>query len=132
MEKESNSKLYAVYGTLRKGYGNHRILDNEHCEYLGTQRTTPEFKMVTLGGFPGVIPDGSSSVTIEVYRVNHPTVDQRLDWLEGYPSFYQKTQVETEWGTADMYILSESGYGRHTVIPSGDWAEHVGKRTNSR
>lgn len=119
--------LYAVYGTLRKGHGNHRLLNNEFCTLLGTTKTAPKFKMVSLGGFPGVIPDGGGeqAVTIEVYEVNHPEVEQRLDWLEGYPSFYNKMEIDTEFGKADMYILDEARYGSRPIVESGDWNQFV-------
>ena len=117
--------LYAVYGTLRKGFGNYnRLLNNEHCEYLGTQRTDPNFTMVSLGGFPVVIPSGKKEVTIEVFRVNQPRIDKQLDFLEGYPSFYQKMKIQTQWGEADMYILSEDYLGKKEV-ESGDWKEFI-------
>lgn len=123
---EQKSNLYAVYGTLRRGFGNYqRLLDNEHCEFLGEQLTSPEFKMVSLGGFPGVIPGGKQKVTIEVFRVNNPKVEEHLDWLEGYPSFYQKMEVQTEWGKANMYILSEEKYGDRSIVESGDWKKHI-------
>ena len=123
MSKTGN--LYAVYGTLRKGFGNYnRLLNNEHCEYLGTQRTDPNFTMVSLGGFPGVIPSGKKEVTIEVFRVNQPRIDKQLDFLEGYPSFYQKMKIQTQWGEADMYILSEDYLGKKEV-ESGDWKEFI-------
>jgi gamma-glutamylcyclotransferase (GGCT)/AIG2-like uncharacterized protein YtfP len=128
--KETTGNLYAVYGTLRQGFGNWNwILNNEDCEYLGTQRTEADFRMVSLGGFPGVIPGGNQSVVIEVFRVNNPAIDVRLDRLEGYPRFYDKMKVETEWGTADMYILGED-YASHTPVPNGDWKEFVNSKKN--
>lgn len=118
--------LYAVYGTLRKGFGNHRLLDNEHCTLLGTQRVNG-FKMVSLGGYPGLIPvEGKSDeVTIEVYSVKSPKVEQQLDWLEGYPRFYGKMEVNTKWGVANVYILTEVEYGKNTLVTNGDWKEHI-------
>lgn len=131
MEKNSQDPkpaLYAVYGTLRRGFGNYsRHLDNEFSTYLGTERTQPEFTMVSLGGFPGVIPDGKESVTIEVFEVNSPRVEKGLDYLEGYPSFYGKMKIDTKWGEANMYILDNS-YLTRSKVPSGDWAEHIGKK----
>jgi gamma-glutamylcyclotransferase (GGCT)/AIG2-like uncharacterized protein YtfP len=127
MEPQGN--LYAVYGTLRKGFGNHRLLDNEYSERLGTFKTNPEWKMVSLGGFPGVIPNGSQVITVEVYRVTNPMVERRLDMLESYPSFYGKTKIETPWGTADMYTLTEEEYGHLTPVPSGDWIQWTEERT---
>lgn len=129
--KETEGILVAVYGTLRKGWGNHRLLDNEYCTYLGTTRTEPSYKMVSLGAFPGVIEGGDKSITIEVYSVNSKKVEQQLDWLEGFPSFYQKAQLMTEWGTATMYVLSEEHYGSRTIITDGDWSEYI-KELRSR
>lgn len=130
MEKSQDPQapLYAVYGTLRKGFGNYeRLLNNKSCTYLGTQKTLPEFKMVSLRGFPGVIPGGDRSVVIEVFKVKSKDVEQRLDWLEGFPSFYQKMKVQTEWGEANMYILDER-YIDYPLVESGDWAEFIGKK----
>jgi gamma-glutamylcyclotransferase (GGCT)/AIG2-like uncharacterized protein YtfP len=129
MAEQKQGVLYAVYGTLRQGFGNYkRLLDNEFCEYLGTQKTSPDFKMVSLGGFPGVIPGGKQEIVIEVFRVNSPKVEQQLDWLEGYPNFYGKTTLPTQWGEANMYILTEERYGQAPVVESGDWKQHVGRR----
>lgn len=125
-QKEPQGKLYAVYGTLRQGFGNYkRLLDNKDCTYLGTQRTSADFKMVSLGGFPGVIPGGDQEVTIEVFQVNNPQIEKSLDYLEGYPRFYQKMTIKTNWGKADMYILSEEEYGHLTIVKSGDWSDYV-------
>jgi gamma-glutamylaminecyclotransferase len=135
-KEPQSGALYAVYGTLRKGYGNHRLLDNPYCELLGTIKTEPKFKMVSLGGFPGVIPnEGTQEVVVEIYRVNSENVEQRLDWLEGYPSFYNKTEIPTPWGTANMYILDEHRYGSNNIVESGDWNIHTSearKQFNNR
>lgn len=132
MQKENQNKnegvLYCVYGTLRRGFSNYnRLLNNDNCEYLGTQRLGDEYKMVSLGGFPGVIPGQKGEITIEVFRVNSANVEQHLDWLEGYPSFYGKTEVDTDWGTANMYVLDEATYGARPLVESGDWKKHVNK-----
>lgn len=124
--KEPQPPLFAVYGTLRNGFGNHHILNNTFCEFLGLFITKPEFKMVSLGGFPGVIIDApkeqlNQSIITEIYQVNHTAIEERLDRLEGYPEFYQKTKIKTPWGEAYMYILSEKKYGKFPIVTSGDW-----------
>src|SRR5687768_13262362 len=103
--QEPQGSLYAVYGTLRQGFGNNRLLQNEHSQYLGTQTKKFPFRMVSMGGFPGMIytPGKENTITIEVFRVTSPTVERRLDMLEGYPGWYDKQTVETEWGTAFIY-----------------------------
>lgn len=128
--KEPNGVLFAVYGTLRQNHGNNRLLRNQYSEYLGTERTTPNYKMVSLGGFPGVIENGNQQITIEVFRVTHPEVEANLDALEGYPHFYGRTTIETQWGTANMYVLDENRYGSRPIVVSGDWNEYIGKKVN--
>lgn len=125
-KSQDGGALYAVYGTLRRGFGNHRhYLDNEDCEYLGQQHIGPGFKMVSLGGFPGVIPDANAGeVVIEVFRVNSKDRERALDGLEGYPRFYGKIIVDTKWGKANMYTLDEARYGGYNPVPNGDWKEY--------
>lgn len=128
--QEQNGTLVATYGTLRHGLGNwSHFLNNEHCTFLGEQRTEPNYKMVSLGGFPGVILNGNQQITIDVFRVSSERVLKNLDSLEGYPSFYQKTDINTKWGKAKMYILSEEKYGNLSVIESGDWKEYRKSKT---
>lgn len=75
-----------VYGTLKKGRGNHGILGTSAM--LGEAITNEKF-YVTSVGFPYMIPEAESKgytalpVMGEVYEVNDPKVMQSLDWLEG-------------------------------------------------
>jgi gamma-glutamylcyclotransferase (GGCT)/AIG2-like uncharacterized protein YtfP len=56
-----------VYGTLRRGEANHHRL--AQATFLGEARTRPEFRLVDLGRFPGLLPGGSTAVVGEVYDV---------------------------------------------------------------
>lgn len=124
-KQEPKSPLYAVYGTLRKGFGNYqRILEGTDSEFLGTERAYIPFKMVSLGGFPGLVPSNDTKITLEVFRINNPAIERQLDLLEGYPDFYEKTKIATQWGEANIYYLHSERYKNYPVIPSGDWREH--------
>lgn len=103
------SNLVFVYGTLKQGYGNHRLLTE--AEKLGTAIVQD----VTLYdmGFPVAIDSDGDFVTGEVYRVDDEETMQRLDWLEGYPSFYDRKLVDTEHGQAWMYFQTEVNNLRH-------------------
>lgn len=120
------SKLYAVYGSLRKGLGNHTTLGN--APMVGVTKTNPEFTMVNLGGFPGVVKGGVTSITLEVYKVTNSTIEQNLDWLEGYEgpnnenNFYNKELIDTEFGKAYIYYLNSDIEG-DPIVESGDWYE---------
>lgn len=99
-----------VYGTLKRGYGNHsRLLS---AEFLGEVRV-PRFTLYAVASFPGALPDEEGCVEGELYAVDDRTL-ARLDALEGYRpghpvrSMYLRREVETDDGqTAWMYIWNE-------------------------
>ena len=113
--------LVAVYGSLRAGHGNHRLL--EGYELLSRELSPPIFKMISLGGFPGLL-DGTASAVLEMYDVSEDTFS-RLDMLEGYPHFYNRKQVSTSVGDAWVYFLEEEeDYADRPVVQSGDWTQY--------
>ena len=100
-----------VYGTLKRGYGNHRLL--ETSSYLGAFRAQG-FELHSLGAFPAVsfTKDNSRFVEGELYEVDDDTL-QNLDWLEGHPNFYERhiTPVKDDRGhTEDAYIYVLDDY----------------------
>lgn len=116
-------QLVAVYGTLREGNGNHVLL--EHEEKLSTERVSG-FKMYSLGGFPAILPTGNEEdrVTIEVYEVDDETL-ARLDRLEGYPGWYERSVVHTTLGGALIYHFTEDMIRPHfPLIEGGNWNEY--------
>lgn len=117
-------KLF-VYGTLLNGKSNWQwALNRPDVNFLGEQQITGKYTMVSLGAFPGVIPTGESTIHGEVYEVPDD-VYRSIERLEGYNvdtnyRFYDKMEVETVYGKAEMYILDES-YLQYKVIESGSW-----------
>ena len=106
----------AVYGTLRQGFWNHRLLENS--TFLGKTKTEPRFTMYGHG-VPWVTNTGSTEITVEVYEIDEKTF-QNLDFLEGYPTYYNRQLINTEFGEAWIYFRHiEGGF----IIDSGDWAE---------
>lgn len=127
-----NTILVGVYGSLRKGFHNHSLLSG--CKLLGTVKTEPIFNLYSLGGFPGLLPGGTTAVTLEVYLVKNISTQQSLDRLEGYRSeeyndpgnphanFYNKMTIDTEFGETVIYIYNNTSISEDRLIPSGDWA----------
>ena len=121
-----------VYGSLLNGLGNHYILGNS--TFLGRGVTDyPEYRMVSLGLFPGVIhTDRAQGETYciegELYEVTEAVLE-RLDYLEGHPDFYNRrlTSVyvpETEEvHTAWIYLLTEDYLDQYDEVRSGDWKD---------
>jgi gamma-glutamylaminecyclotransferase len=120
-----------VYGTLRKGFWNHHLLKDS--KYLGTFREDIKMDMVDLGAFPGLVPyngDFSFYVTVEAYEIDNKTLE-RLDRLEGYPTFYNRKEITIKGITGYIYYLNQednnikSSYNNFkTIVKSGDWLEY--------
>ena len=113
-------ELVAVYGSLKQGYGNHRLLDDSI--FKGEEETKPEYTMYSMGGFPCITEGGDTSIHAEVYRVD-TNVFSRLYMLEGYPSFYDRKQIDTQYGKAWIYLIRdiERHYGTLDEVTNGRW-----------
>lgn len=96
-----------VYGTLKKGFGNHRLIERAYgiLQYKGVVRLP--FKMVSLGGFPALIPTTEvHEIECEIYEVDDECFAS-LDRLEGYPNFYEREWVRTPVGYSWVYFLPD-------------------------
>ena len=71
-----------VYGTLKRGGGNHALLAGQ--QYLGSARTPPGFTLHSLGDYPGMVrsPGDTTGVAGEVWAVDDACL-KKLDELEG-------------------------------------------------
>lgn len=127
MNKQTDNKIIAVYGSLRQGHGNWSYFLN--CDPIKTEVVEIPFKMISMGGFPGLVPsEEPSKITIELYDVN-PRTYERIESLEGFPSFYQKALIPTSMGEVEIYILESSKYRRNPCyVESGDWNEFYKRR----
>ena len=114
-----------VYGSLKRGFGNHRFLQNSR--YLGACETVSRHKMVSLGAFPGVVwLGGRDTIKGEVYDVRNENDRVALDNLEGYPTFYSKERIWTTFGPAYMYVLSSdflagNDCASYPAVEEGEW-----------
>lgn len=109
-----------VYGTLKQGHGNHGVMPVE-SEFLG--RGSYDGKMVSLGGFPGVIEDSTGITKGELWSV--PFIEG-IDMLEGNGSFYTREvqTIASEDGMdveAWVYMLAADEYGDLPLVEDGEW-----------
>lgn len=118
------SRIIAVYGSLRKGLGNHRVLGDS--KLLSTERVKIPWRMVSLSAYPGLVPsDKIEDIVVELYEVTESTY-RGVECLEGYPSFYQKALIPTSLGEVEVYVL-ERGYDDYPPVKSGDWVKYLTK-----
>lgn len=124
----SKKHRVAVYGTLRRGMGNDRLLDD--ATFIGTD-TLKDYGMVSLGGFPAIDEREGSDAVVEVYLVDDKQL-HRLDMLEGCDgndpcdnpdNFYSRQEVTLSSGTtAWVYFIPGilEDYQGDSVL-EGDW-----------
>jgi gamma-glutamylcyclotransferase (GGCT)/AIG2-like uncharacterized protein YtfP len=120
--------LLFVYGTLRRNEVNHHLLAG--ARYCGTFVTSPQYRMVDLGAYPGVVKNGATPIEGEVYLVNKQQMTD-LDRLEGYPHAYGREKIVTPWGKAWIYLYRGNLKGG-VVIPDGVWRETIVRSRWSR
>lgn len=124
-----------VYGTLRKGGSNHRLM--ESADFCNTTRI-PGYEMWSLGPFPAVVPVSGIPadppyIVAELYRVDAALL-ARLDLLEDYygpdhpRNLYERKWIIAPDGSAGyLYVfvadrlLQKPFRHRKRLIRSGDW-----------
>ncbi len=106
-----------VYGTLKKSFHNAYYL--EDARFLGEFVTGPAYSMYDFGGYPAVSENGKTAIAGEVYDISEKLLTS-IDLLEWYPDFYQRVMIETSFGGAWMYVVSESLCADKIII-SGNW-----------
>lgn len=105
-ENYSNNEkhMVAVYGTLKRGRGNHRLLENSNVKYIGEYLTKKKYPMIQRGSIPfvghgfeflGLDKEVGHNIVVEVYEVDSKTLE-RLDALEGHPNWYYRDVVELQ------------------------------------
>jgi gamma-glutamylaminecyclotransferase len=95
----------AVYGTLKFGYGNHRLLDK--AEFVGMGSTRDKYPL-HVKGLPYLFErkGEGNNVEVEVYSVDNATLAS-LDQLEGHPSFYKRKLIDismSDWTTQKAWV----------------------------
>jgi gamma-glutamylcyclotransferase (GGCT)/AIG2-like uncharacterized protein YtfP len=132
------TKLVAVYGTLRTGHGNNGVMGSS--KLIGLGKTVELFTLTDYcgGGFPALdksVP--THNVTMEVFEVLNQQDASRIDQLEGYGhGFYDRSIVEVQLddGTvveAWTYDI-EGATSSCPTVESGDWDEYQSTRRQRR
>jgi len=95
-----------VYGTLKNGHGNNRILST--ASYIGDASTSNKFALGDAGvpyAFPldvvkekDLIEHLCHPIRGELYRINDIDTAIDLDSLEGYPDYYNRRLIQVEVG----------------------------------
>lgn len=99
----------------------------EGAKFVGEASTvSATFNLSSLGHFPAAELGGDFKIKGEVWAVDDEIM-QQLDRIEGFPNFYNRTEVETTKGLAWMYYIDDIGqYDRdynQNILQHGDTLE---------
>ena len=94
--------LLFVYGTLKRGERNHRLLAGQR--FVGPAVTAPGFRLFDLGPYPGVVRAAGGLVRGELFDV-FVRCREELDEFEGVPTLFDRTTIELADGTTAAAYL---------------------------
>jgi gamma-glutamylaminecyclotransferase len=113
-----------VYGSLKQGFGNNRLMLGS--DFIGEAITCGKYAMMDLGWFPMLRNDMGRNTHVhgELYRVSRRVL-RTLDRLEGHPhGGYRRHRIHvmTDEGKvrAWVYMGHREMYTKN-VVPSGVW-----------
>jgi gamma-glutamylcyclotransferase (GGCT)/AIG2-like uncharacterized protein YtfP len=115
------SERIFVYGTLKRGLSNHRCLAGQR--FLREARTTPGYRLVDCGGYPGMFAAEGKGVSVrgEVWEVDDDC-RAKLDVLEDVAHGMYALEPVTLLPPFDANIVSTYVY-RRPVEDKGDLGE---------
>ncbi|MDY3556451.1 gamma-glutamylcyclotransferase family protein [Gemmata sp. JC717] len=101
-----------VYGTLKRGERNHRLLADQ--PFLGPATTAPRYRVVDLGPYPGLVCDELQGLAVqgELFAVSECCLAE-LDDFEGVPGPFVRERIEID-GRGDVWA-----YFMNTPVPQG-------------
>ncbi len=115
-------KLLFVYGTLKRGAGNHHWLADQ--TFVSDAQTQPGFRLFDLGEYPGLVvwPEDKDGVAGEIWSVDAECL-RRLDEFEGIAQgLFRRMPVPlkrpsgAEWAEpVDAYVYPHSVAGRPEI-----------------
>ena len=119
-KKRDGTMILFVYGTLKHGQRNHGLM--REARFLGVAVTAPEYTLLDLGPFPGMIEDGTTAVHGELYEVR-PGLLAKLDRHEGVPRLYVRSEIQMmDGGGVESYLLVDHDrIMRGIALESGEW-----------
>lgn len=127
----SKEVLVATYGSLRSGQANYVVNESAGATSLGEGWTKDEYQLGRYRGayFPVVtlgVP--VSKVRVEVFLTDESGLKGPYDRLEGYPHFYNRTEVPVilDDGSEVMAWIYhiEDEAAASEIVKHGDWVKH--------
>jgi gamma-glutamylcyclotransferase (GGCT)/AIG2-like uncharacterized protein YtfP len=100
-------RLVFVYGSLKRGFHNHYMMD--WAVMFNTGVTVHPYHLLNLGSFPGMTDKWQGRTDLppvhikgEVYQVD-PALMAALDRFEGHPNFYRRRHIPVRCGGDSIF-----------------------------
>ena len=129
---EANKVLVACYGSLRTGQSNFSVNARAGGVSIGEGWTKENYDLHRYNGayFPSVSLSHNKSahpVRVEVFETTKEGLNGPYDRLEGYPSFYNRTEVPITLDSGEevlawIYHIDEPLVER---VEHGDWVKYL-------
>ncbi len=123
-----------VYGSLKKGFDNHRLLEKS-TRRLGKASTVAKFGMYedSFGNYPFLVKKPISKVTGELYEIKRKELLDKIDDFEGAPDYYQrvKIKVKTHHGINHAYAYIREAFDvSEEQKPLKEWKNDIDYKVN--
>lgn len=115
-----DSLLLFVYGTLKRRGKNNLVMMGE--KYLGETCTSPDYLLVDLGPYPGMVkkPVGGYAVQGELFEIPCALLNE-LDKIEDAPTLFKLEPITLANGSkAYAYLYKQSLEGAK-ILSEGVW-----------
>lgn len=107
MTRLNDFNIIAVYGTLKKQYWNHQVMESAEWEFI--KEDYVPFEAIDWFWFPVAKfnSDSKNLLKVELYKVSREWIENYLDRLEWHPTFYYRKEVKTlSWVDAIIYEIN--------------------------
>ena len=104
--------LLFVYGTLKRGCRNHRLIADQR--YLGVATTEPRYRLYDLGPYPGLVRDDAAGLTVagELWEVHGGGFYQ----VQKYVTAPARLPDHIAWFKWEAYTTWLSGFALMLVL----------------
>jgi gamma-glutamylcyclotransferase (GGCT)/AIG2-like uncharacterized protein YtfP len=114
--------IIAVYGTLKRGMANHKLLSDS--VFIGDDHLA-NFALYDLYEFPAARIEPSDGIHVEVYEVSQKALSmlddlEEIDHEHPEKGLYMRAQCATGFGIAWIYLYNGAVQGFPRML-SGSW-----------
>jgi len=94
---EPFNEFLFVYGSLKKGFDNHKLLQ-KYAKRIGKASTVSKFAMYedSFGNYPYLVREPRTKVMGELYEIKRKELLDRIDEFEGAPEYYKRKKIKVK------------------------------------